>query len=365
MEALSRLKSVLQFRKKEFMKKIVVVPPASPGNFGDLATVVAARKLFSRREVVFLDLFSGLDKGIPNWSHYSDIATVTPQELSSVEARSLVFIAQDTLDGRYGEFHLEKLRQSIEILDSNLSAGVLPIAVWNITAEESNELGPEAKWLLSRASQIIARDASGYNWTSSSGFEAGVAPDLASVGISEALLVQIGPSTSEPTDVLSVGWQAIEHFEELGKFLENDVHPSILEMFILDERIYRHQPGDLEVSLRLFAQLDTNSWVNIHSLGLHEKTSTISHLSNMVASISRGKSFTTSRYHGAMARLLSGKPVNVVAHNSKFSGLDFFGLKNNRKSSGVIMQIAPKGRSKLPNFRKHWKTKTNEFLAIR
>lgn len=345
------------------MRPIVLVPPASPGNFGDLAAVVATRRLFWARKIVILDLFSRLDPGLPNWSHYSDLETVTLENLESVRAEALVFLAQDTLDGRYGEFHIERLWQSIEILDSSSPGRGLPVAIWNVTAEKQAQMGMSAQRLLSRASQIIVRDKPGLNWLSSSGFQADVAPDLASIGISRALKLQKGATSIGTVDVVSLGWHALEHFEELKQFLQDEIRPNILQMFILDERFYKHQPSDVEVSLRLLSKLDMNCWVNIHSLSVTEKTSTNSHLCNMVASISGGKSFTTSRHHASLGRLLSGRSVNVVAYNSKFAALHDFGINLHRNTGKVLDRISPTSRFNLPDFNRVWKTATKSFLA--
>ncbi len=306
--------------KQRARTRIYIVPPAQPGNLGDMVCLGSAMKLCEGSAPHVLDLFGDTDKSMKNWQDYSDLRVHTLADLAlqsnGLNLVHLIFIGQDSIDSRYGDFHLQKLKQSIEILENQNIA--CRLAIWNITVSESFPLSETALWLLERSESVVFRDNATDVALKNSAIQIGLQNfDLSSVyllGINR----EIDFETRNSGKIgLSVGREILKHQQEIFEMYQ-DLELAIPNVLLnLDSREYPFVESDRISGLSVGKTIGAK----LHELEAHEHTDFYHELDSKLSQLSNLSSVQTSRYHVTISALILGRKVELFAHNEKFEVL--------------------------------------------
>ena len=115
--------------------RVLIIPPAHPGNFGDMVCIASLLELVNKNETFIIDLFSGTNPSLREWSEFEDINVIRFDQLSNWDHSSrkvkVILLGQDSMDSRYGDFHLIRAKQAIDLVKT--SANSVDVAIWNFT----------------------------------------------------------------------------------------------------------------------------------------------------------------------------------------------------------------------------------------
>jgi hypothetical protein len=277
-------------------------------------------KLCEGFEPHVLDLFSDTDKSMKNWQDYSDLRVHTLADLaietSGLNLVRLIFIGQDSIDSRYGDYHLQKLKQSIEILENQDIA--CDLAVWNITVSENFPLSETALWLLKRSESIVFRDNASDIALTKSAIQIGLQKfDLSSVYLLGIKREIDSEALNSGNIGLSVGHQILKYQQEILEMYRNLelAVPNVL--LNLDSREYPFAKSDLVSGSTVGKFIGAE----FQELEAHEHTDFYHELDSMISQLRNISSVQTSRYHVSISALILGRKVELFAYNEKFAVL--------------------------------------------
>jgi hypothetical protein len=324
--------SIFSKRRKS---RVFLVPPAHPGNLGDMLCVAAALDLMQDCDPYILDLFSGLEPSMNDWSDFEDLNSATmhtiKEQMDGKKRAKVIYIAQDSIDSRYGDFHLLRLAEVITGLEQ---FGVdCDLIFWNATLSANYPLSEVALKLLKKSHSIIYRDReSGEVLKSYKVRNTSQIFDLSSVYLLKEKIRHIDKRATSGAIGLSMGHQILEHRQDIIQtYRELQLLPPN-KLLNLDSRVYSFKETDILTGLKIAETLGV-------SLNPKQPTSEIQFYADLQSKLDSLKGVSlvqTSRYHVAIASLILEQPVDLFAYNKKFDVLFQIWTQSSHFHSGTI-----------------------------
>ena len=327
-----RLFSVFSKRRSS---RVFLVPPAHPGNLGDMLCVAAALDLLQDCDPYILDLFSGLESSMSEWSDYEDLNTVTmdtiKEQMDGKKRAKVVYIAQDSIDSRYGDFHLLRL---VEVIAGLERFGIdCELIFWNATLSANYPLSEVALKLLKKSRSVIYRDrASGEVLKSYEVRNTSQIFDLSSAYLLKEKIRYNDKCSTTGAIGLSMGHQILKHRQDvIQTYRELQLLPPNT-LLNLDSRVYSFAETDILTGLKIAETLGV--WLN-----RKQPTSEIQFYADLQSKLDSLKEVSlvqTSRYHVAIASLILERSVDLFAYNEKFDVLFQIWTQSSQFHSGTI-----------------------------
>jgi hypothetical protein len=297
-----------------------LVPPAHPGNLGDMLCLASALQLLQDFNPRILDLFSDLEPSMQNWSDYQDLSTATRdtigKQIDGHEVVNIVYLAQDSIDSRYGDFHLSRLSEVITGLGH---LGIeCELTIWNATLSASYPLSKIALKLIKTARAIVFRDCA-----SSAVLESYAIKNISQIfDLSTVYLLRekcLPDDKFERSGAigLSMGHQILKYKQSISEtYRELQLLPPN-ELLNLDSRVYPFAESDISSGLEIAKTLG----VSLNSKNFISDIRFYSDLRRKLDTLKEVRLVQTSRYHVAIASLILERPVDLFAYNEKFNVL--------------------------------------------
>jgi polysaccharide pyruvyl transferase WcaK-like protein len=298
---------------------VFLIPPAHPGNFGDMLCVKSILKLAQGRKVVLIDIFAGLESSMQEWKDFGDLTVINATDLRSksldFSTAKIVILGQDTMDSRYGDFHLLRMLEVIDYLNSQLKKTNL--AIWNISLSEKFILSDTSLKLFRMADSIVFRDEITKPVLSLYNINNGIrAFDLSSVAFAKKKKLPFSTKKIQESSCigLALGNQIEDKSKTIIGLIKKGLIPKPNRVFEFDQRKYSMIKSDLEVGASLMNQVKLPFLLNPNEI-LDNLDHTID---SMISQLQMSQFLITSRYHVSLACLYLGIPFVVFTYNEKY-----------------------------------------------
>lgn len=315
---------------------VAVIPPASPGNLGDFLALKEVHQSLvgSSYQTVLFDLHCDLDSNLQlqSWALYSPWTVIEGHGgcwdflENSHEPVFLLFLGQDTVDGRFGELHIQRI---LELLGQS---SVSELWVCNATVDPEARLSDPVKNLLSQ-SQVWVRDRGSLETLHGAEIAAEMMTDsvvlsanhLASGFVSRRKTKgRIGFSLGLCIGPQLLAFEGLHVSARISVLLSNFLstnYDTSFHLFEGDTRFFENLPRDIDAGRSILESVELVDAVIEHHLEWSPRNLG-SLLTSYAEQLLEFDQVITSRQHVAVLCLALGIPVVVLAHNSKFSGLE-------------------------------------------
>jgi hypothetical protein len=304
---------------------VLIVPPAHHGNFGDSMCLASALELTAGTDQMVIDLFNNLHNEMKDWTDFTDINAISIEDLRSLRTNGkqicVIYLAQDSLDSRFDDYHLLQLQKALEILREKSKK--VRFAIWNLTASEEYEFSETAMTLLKFATCVVPRDEVSRKMLA----KYGANPineifDLSSVflyGVQSHVLSDPFHFNSSRVSV-NFGHQIVPFKETLIQLYSKGILVAPDTVLILDSREYPDVLSDKMMAIDLFrdsgVKYEINEAENLNEFFLD--------LNQKIKGINGSILVQTSRYHVAIAALFFQINCVLITYNNKFDVIHNF-----------------------------------------
>jgi hypothetical protein len=287
--------------------------------------LASALELTSGTEQMVIDLFTNLHNEMKDWTDFTDINAISIEELRSLRTRGkqicVIYLAQDSLDSRYDDYHLLQLQRAIAILKEKSKK--VRLAIWNLTASEEYEFSEVAIALLKFSTCVVPRDERSRKMLA----KYGANPineifDLSSVFLYGIRCHGLNHPRNVESNRVSVnfGHQIVPFKETLISLYSKGILVTPDTVLILDSREYPDLLSDKTMAIDLFRDSGVRYEIN-EAEDLNEFFFDIN---QKIESINRSILVQTSRYHVAIAALFFQVNCVLIAYNNKFDVIHNF-----------------------------------------